>query len=949
MNADRWSRVQELFHAALELRPEQRTPFLDDACGGDQALLTEITSLLTFSQNEGAMERLSNRLITPLTDSLREIAPHEVEIGPYRTVATIGYGGMGTVYLAERSDGQFEQLVALKLIRVGNLDHRIRDRFLQERNILAKLQHPNIARLLDGGVTDEGRPYFAMEFIEGVPIDEFADSGEIDVDSRLNLFTTVCDAVQYAHQNLIVHRDLKPANILISNQQQVKLLDFGIAKLLDPAEEQTSDASADTLFAMTPAYASPEQACGENVTTASDVYSLGVILYQLLTGYRPYRVAGRSPAQIEKAICEQEPMPPSRAVVAAPPDLVADQSELQITHQQRCKQRGGSADQLRRKLSGDLDAIVLKALSKEPDRRYASVQQLRQDIDHLLQGRPVIARAATWSYRAMKFWRRNRLVTTIGAVAIVSLIGGIATTTWQARQTKQQAEIAKIERDRAQREAVKSQKIVEYLVGLFGGADPDRDDLRELTAKELLGRGAAQLEGELLDEPQARAALLEVIGRVHRNLGDYAAAESHLRMALSLTTETADADRHAIADVQGLLASVLIERGEYAQAEILYRSAKEAHATGFGATDIRLLTDQKGLGVALYYQGDYTAAQDILADTLSKAESLGEESEILAGIASDLAVVLNRLAKYSEAQSLLRRAFAIHSRISGPESIEATTDLNNLASSQWELGELGESLASMTKALALFRKRYGDSHAIIAIARNNLGNVLQDLGRLDEAESMYRMALEIRTAKLGPDHPETAMSRNNLAALLLDRGQTGAAAPLLKKACADMTESLGPQHANSALCFNNLGRLHHAVGEWTLAEPVLRENLRLRRELHGDSHPRTAMSLLALAGLLRDKGEYPEALPLFQEALQIRRQAFHNPHWIIADAEHELARCLIGVERFADAEALLTSSLETLTQQHGKTALRTTLALETLDRLQADRLPESTKRPSDVH
>ncbi len=532
MTPERWQQIQTLAEAALEIDTDARSDFLDQACDGDEALRREVEALL------GSLDRVESFLETPaLGDFARfraaagsgepttvardsEWRPAESgpgqHVGPYRILHEIGHGGMGTVYAAARDD-PFEHRVAIKLIRPGMDSGSVAQRFRSERQILANLDHPNIARLLDGGTADDGRPYFVMELIEGERIDRYCDRERLPIRRRLDIFREVCAAVDYAHRNLVVHRDIKPSNILITRRGVPKLLDFGIAKLLDDTDfPYTVEATRTGLRPMTPPYASPEQLLGQAITTASDVYSLGVLLYMLLTGRLPYALAEPSPQEMQRALAEGQLPRPSTAVnrPEGPDELSPDAVS---------RRRGTHPHQLRRRLAGDLDNIVLTALRREPERRYGSVALLAEDLRRHLEGLPVSARRDTFGYRAGKFLRRNKLAASIAGTSAALVLGFATTMAVQARQLARQRDRAKAERDKADRERDKAhrerdraEKVSTFLTDLFALADPEAGG-NTVTAREILDRGLDRIQ-ELEDQPEAQVGLMSALGRIYRKL-----------------------------------------------------------------------------------------------------------------------------------------------------------------------------------------------------------------------------------------------------------------------------------------------------------------------------------------------------------------------------------------------------------------------------------------------
>jgi tRNA A-37 threonylcarbamoyl transferase component Bud32 len=442
MSPEQWTRLKDLFRVAIECDPAKRAAYLDEACADDTALRAEIESLL--ASHDHAENFIESPAFADAVKALTESPAETVagrRVGSYRLIREIGRGGMGTVYLAERADEQYEKLVAIKVVRRGMDSEEILRRFYNERQILASLDHPNIARLIDGGTTEDGLPFLVMEYVEGVPVMDYCDQRRLTINERLRLFRTVCAAVQHAHQNLVVHRDLKPSNVLVTPDGTPKLLDFGIAKVLSPElSTLTTEQTRTDLRILTPDYASPEQARGERLTTTSDVYSLGVVLYELLTGYRPYRSLNAPPHELARLICEQDPAKPSTTItnVEVVPHVGDAGAQAASTSESVSLARDTQPDKLRRQLSGDLDNIILMALRKEPSRRYATVGQFSDDIGRHLDGLPVAARKDTFKYRAAKFVRRNRLGVAAACVVALSLLGGMLTTVWQARAARRE-------------------------------------------------------------------------------------------------------------------------------------------------------------------------------------------------------------------------------------------------------------------------------------------------------------------------------------------------------------------------------------------------------------------------------------------------------------------------------------------------------------------------------
>jgi serine/threonine protein kinase len=533
--SNRWLRIEYLFYAALELE-DGRTAFLDEACGGDAELRKEVESLLNSSgQTMGFLKQ-------PVLQAAQQITEEESlsgkRIGAYQLLRQIGEGGMGKVYLAARADDLYRKEVAIKTVQGGLGQSRaMLLRFRSERQILANLDHPNIARLLDGGITEDGLPYLVMEYVNGVRVDDYCRINKLGTEQRLQLFSIVCEAVEYAHKNLVVHRDIKPANILVTSDGVPKLLDFGIAKLLDP---ESSD-SAQTLTSermMTPEYASPEQVRGEQVTTSTDVYALGVLLYELLAGKRPFKLDTTSPFEMVRIICEQAPEPPS-VVSRTNPELAPPDAA--------------------RKVGGDLDNIVLMAMRKEPSRRYVAVAALADDVKAYLTGYPVHARTDTWKYRSGKFVRRHRAAVAATAIVALALIGFSIGMGLLAK--------------RATRERLTAQRESQFLKGIFEAATPDQARGRQITARELLEQGAKRVDRELAGDPGLQGTMLDNIGRAYMSLGLYDQAEALLERAYTLRKKSLGDENADVASTLAALANDIRLQGHFSKAEPLFRQS----------------------------------------------------------------------------------------------------------------------------------------------------------------------------------------------------------------------------------------------------------------------------------------------------------------------------------------------------------------------------------------
>ena len=763
-----WQQVKQILGDALERPPEARASFLTSACSGDDRLRREVEMLLEAHEQAEAENALEGALFDRdfIQEALdlngagaRTSGQAGQRVGRYRLVEEIGRGGMGSVYRAERADGLFEQEVAIKLMRRGLEALALQRRFEQERQILARLRHEGIAHLLDGGVTDEGQPYLVMEYVEGLPITAYADRYSLSAEERIALFRDVCAAVHYAHQNLIIHRDLKPSNILVTDvgrapggDPRVKLLDFGIARLI--GDKEASDDAPLTrtgVRVMTFEYAAPEQIRGEPVTTATDVYALGILLYELLTGQRPYDVSGLSPSEVERVICTTMPSRPSTAV----PQLAAS-AQTRVA---------------RRRLRGDLDNIVLKALRKEPDRRYASVAELSDDLRRYQEGLPVEARSDTVGYRVSKFVRRNRWGVAAAALIFFSLVGGLAATAWQAREAMQ-------ERDRARAEAVKAERINQFLQDMLASADPYGEGGRDVTVLEVIDRASTQLDTALTDQPDVRAAALTTLGTTYLNLGRLAEAEEHLREALAIRQASLGPEHPDVGETMTQLATALQDQGTYAEADLLLRRVISINMAAYG-------------------------------------EAHEDYAESLSDLATLLFAQVNRSAddneKYLvEAESLQRRALAIDEELFGPKHRAVAIDLGNLATLRGVQGDNEESEALYRRALAINREVLGDDHPTTVTDLNNLAATLAQAGNLAEADSLLREVLTLRSAALGEAHPHVANTLLLLAQVQQMQDDPAEAATFYQQALTILEQLFPEDHPQRRFAQDMLARTQAA-------------------------------------------------------------------------------------------------------------------------------------------
>ena len=766
MRSDDFARAKALVEQALQMPPDQREAFLADACKDEDGIRREVESLLAHEADTPSL-LATGGLGSAASSLLDTLAPPEDAagdaIGNYEIGDLLGEGGMGAVYAA-RQVAPVQRDVAVKLIRRGLDTARVVARFDAERQTLARLDHPGIARILDAGADEQGRPFFVMERVDGVPITAYADAHRLPIRARLELFLEVCRAVAHAHQKGVLHRDLKPSNILVGEQDgrpAPKVIDFGVAKAIEPTTDAESLLTLDGQVIGTPEYMSPEQAGGTGgADTRSDVYSLGVVLYELLTGHRPHRLQGLPIADIQRVIATEQPALPSTAVTDGPAGGSADADAPDTAA--IGASRSSTASRVRRELTGDLDNIVLMSLRKEPERRYPGVQQLADDVRRYLDGRPVLAQPDTWSYRTTKFVARHRVGVSMAAAASVALVIFTGVMTWQ-RNRALDAEA------RAASEATTSRQVSDFLVGLFREADPFVNQGEPLTARLLLDQGADRIASELRGQPEVQAALMGTMSQAYVGLRVPDRAVELAQGSLDLARRVYGEEHPEVATSMVALAAALASRSQQAEALPIYREAL--------AMRERLLPpDHPGII---------------------------EATRLLAGN-------LHTLAELDEAEALHRRALAMTRRVVPEDHPDVTGALQRLGVILHGQGKVDEAVEVLEEALGRARND-GTSPVALGDILSELAVLFRNMERPDEAEPMYLEALEIREATFGA-HPVAAQSYNNFGVFLRNQGRGEEALPHLERALAIHREAVGEDHLNVGIAWANLAAAQRALG-----------------------------------------------------------------------------------------------------------------------------------------
>ena len=864
MDAERWQRLSPLLDVLLELDPEARAQQLEILRADDPDTARELEKLLALEE-EG-----DDFIDQPLVDKPGQLKPG-IRIGPYQLESMLGEGGMGMVWLASRADGLYQRRVALKLLRPGLADPNLRLRFTREREILARLEHPNIARLLDAGIGGEGQPYLALEYVEGVSITDYCQANNIGLEERLTLFLQICEAVSHAHANLIVHRDLKPSNILVTPGGEVRLLDFGIAKLLDDPEPAPVHPRTE-VRAFTLHYAAPEQVRGELVTTMTDVYSLGVVLYELIADTKPYRLRRQTDAEWEQAILAVEPLKPSVAT-------------LRTTDGSRS--RCPDARRTARKLAGDLDNIALKALQKLPEHRYPSVEALSLDLRRHMEGRPIHARPQSVGYRLQKYLVRHRWALAGGGLAATVLIAALGMSLWQGRQ--------------AMREAARAQAMQDFVIGLFDNAGASQQG-NTFDARELLAAGERRGERELANQPLAQAELLGVIARLRLGLGDYheslALLEKQSRV-LAIADYAPDSLRLQAATQHGRVLRLLGRSRQCVQA----MTAMEAQlGTLQSRLPLAVAEFQSQNGRCRADAGEKQLARQMFDRSLTIRRSLKDE----AGVAENLRDLAQLDVELGNADAGVRgyRAALAHLQAHGharhPLAVEIQRSLALLYRNR---GDTDAALASFQRARELAEDIHGPRHPLTQALRRHIAAVQVDLGQLAEADAELRRLHAMTMESLGPNHRDAASSWNSMGIIAWERGD-------YDTAVRDVARAVGIWRANESFQILpgglfNYGMVLHSAGRYDEALAALEESRQMRVSTIGASHALIGETDRMIGEVLASKGDLAGATERFDRAVRLTRVGFGPEHPRTWFAELSMARHLTRLGRPQEAIAPL--------------------------------------------
>ncbi|MCH2451030.1 MAG: serine/threonine-protein kinase [Gracilimonas sp.] len=839
MDKKTWHKIEDIADRALSLPATGRELFISKECHGDTDLQNEVETLIkSITDSEGWLEDpgdFINDLFKDLPDDLDVLQSTRSligkKVGAYTIIKEIARGGMGTVFLAERTDGVFDHKVAIKLINADRATAENIERFKQERNILAELNQPGIAHIYDGGLTADGVPYFIMEYIDGIPITEYCIQNKLPLSDRIHLFKKVLKAVQHAHENLIVHQDLKPDNILVTKEEDIKILDFGISKLL---REETSESVPEIKKqALTLSYAAPEQIKQQSITTATDVYSLGLVFYKSLTNRLPYSLDVLLFTEAYEKILSFNPVPPSSNVAS-------------------------NAGLTTKDIRSDLDAIILKALQKNQRSRYRSAAALLVDLNSFEQHLPVSACKHDPTYISKKYLRRNAKSLSIAAFFLMLIISFASFYTLRITEQKKQAQAA----------ALKAEEISDFLIQLFEASDPASNLGNVFTTRELLKNGVQKSE-QLSSQPLLQARLFDITGQVYRNIGNFNQAKYLIENAISLRERNLGYYHPLTLASKHNLGLVLNDIGDYHEAENIFKLVYDQRKRILGNDHVETASTLSNLAYSIRRQGDYTLAEELARESLNTfTAKLGTHNIQTLDIMNKLAITLHNKGEYQEAEKIYLEVLEKRKELLGSPHPEVAKSINNLATLYLNTGQFLEAKSLMNEALEIQKELFGPVHPNVAVVINNLGLVNTELQDYERAGTYFEEALDMRLEILGRDHTNTAISFFSIGNLMLEIGRPDSAISNFEEAISIFKKELSDDHSFMAHSSLGIGRALSQKGLLEKAEPYYSDSFKRIKEIHQNYSIERAMAEYHVGRFYLKKGQPSYANSLLKSSYQ---------------------------------------------------------------------------------
>jgi serine/threonine protein kinase len=866
MTMKNWEIVKDLLHRAMLLPHEQRGSFLDEACPSDASLRGELESLLaadddvrsSFLQTPAADDLGADNEVKNRFDVVTTLEGGQIFAERFQLARKLGEGGMGQVWLAEQTSPVRRQ-VALKLIKAGMYDESVVHRFQAERQSLAIMDHPAIAKVFDAGTTTQGQPYIVMEYVPGLPITEYCDQKKLTIRDRLELFIQACEGVQHAHQKAIIHRDLKPPNILVvevDGKPVPRIIDFGLAKATTPQLEGESIFTQLGHFMGTPGYMSPEQADPnmQDIDTRTDVYSLGVVLYVLLTGLQPFETRQRLKQplyEVLRKLREEEPPRPSTKVSA---DLDTSTAAAEA--------RSTEPKQLAGLLRGDLDWITIKALDKDRARRYGTPSEVAADIRRYLNHDPILARPASAEYRFRKYLWRHRVAVGVAAGLILLLASFVGL---QAVQLKRIAR----ERDRANRERDRATRITDFMTGMFKVSDPSQARGNSVTAREILDKASNDMDKGLAKDPEVQSQMMQVMARTYMNLGLYARAHELAKSAFDSRMKLLGPNDPETLESMSLFGLILSQEGKYAEAEKLGRQALASQSRVLGPENAATLATMDSLAADLGLEGHHDEQNQLLRQAIeTETRVLGPENPQTLQSMHRLGVSLWSAGRYAEAEQQYRKLLEIERRVLGPDHPQTLAAMGNLANALQAQGRLTEAEQLDRDALADYQRVFGAEHRNTTVIMRRLADLLADQGHQADAEKLYRDGLAIRLRTLGAEHPDTLQSQISLADLLLKEGHFQEAERMQRETLATGLRIVGPENPQTLWSQSNLAETLIKEGRYAEGERLASDAFAIERRTLPPTHPETLYTLQRLGLAMTYRHRCVRAAGLFREAIE---------------------------------------------------------------------------------